>query len=244
MTTAYKPPITISSDTLTKFQQYHALAITWLPSLGFVSALIMASLMGIGTSEVMLFIVLSFLTTLGVEVGFHRYFSHTAFKAAPMIRIALAVWGTWSAQGPIIYWVANHRRHHQHSDQPDDLHSPHYQHQQFLNPLQGLWHAHIGWMFTHHITNTTVFAKDLLQDPIIAKINKFYFQILILGLILPAVINGLWTQSLYGMLSGFLWGGLARIFGYSNLRLPLTPFVISMGLVLLKRMIAVPTIFG
>jgi stearoyl-CoA desaturase (delta-9 desaturase) len=206
------PTITIKSDVLTRFQQHHALAITWLPIAGVVGTLIMAAIVGVSTSEIVIFAIFSLLTTLGVEVGLHRYFSHSSFKAHPIIRFTLAIWGTWSAQGPIIYWVANHRRHHQYSDRPEDVHSPYYQEQQSLSGFQGFWHAHLGWIFSHKMTNTTIFAKDLLQDNLISKINHFYLPILFLGLLLPGLINGLWTQSFLGFFTGFLWGGLVRTF--------------------------------
>jgi stearoyl-CoA desaturase (delta-9 desaturase) len=206
MTVTYKPSITINSNTLTDFQQKHALAITILPFAGVITALVMASVTGIKSSEMIILAVFFIFTTIGVEVGLHRYFSHHSFKAHPIIRYALAIGGTWSAQRPIIYWVANHRRHHQYSDQPEDVHSPYYQQHQSLSRWQGIWHAHLGWIFSHRITNTTVFAKDLLQDSLITKINNLYLPILLIGLLLPGIINGLWTQSFLGFFTGFLWG--------------------------------------
>jgi stearoyl-CoA desaturase (delta-9 desaturase) len=229
MNTLKSPSITIKSDVLTRFQQYHALTITWLPIAGVVGTLIMATIVGVRTSEIVIFAILSLLTTLGVEVGFHRYFSHSSFKAHPIVRYALAIMGTWSAQGPIIYWVANHRRHHQYSDRPEDVHSPYYQDQQSLSGFQGFWHAHLGWIFGHQITNTTVFAKDLIQDPMIAKINSLYLQILLLGLVIPALINGLWTQSIFGVLTGFLWGGLVRIFWVHQVTFAVNSFCHTYG---------------
>jgi stearoyl-CoA desaturase (delta-9 desaturase) len=212
MNVTHQPSITINSNTLSKFQRKHALAITIVPFAGVIAAVSIAITTGIRTSEMIILGVFFIFTTIGVEVGLHRYFSHHSFKAHPIIRYALAIGGTWSAQGPIIYWVANHRRHHQYSDRPEDVHSPYYQQQQSLSGWQGIWHAHLGWIFSHGITNTTAFAKDLLQDSLITKINNLYLPILLSGLILPGIINGLWTQSFLGILTGFLWGGLVRVF--------------------------------
>jgi stearoyl-CoA desaturase (Delta-9 desaturase) len=76
MTVAYKPSITIKSDALTQFQQKHALAITILPFAGVITALVIASVTGIKSSEMIILAVFFIFTTIGVEVGLHRYFSH------------------------------------------------------------------------------------------------------------------------------------------------------------------------
>src|SRR5437867_1018390 len=56
------------------------------------------------------------LSGLGVTVGFHRHFTHGAFKAQRALRIALAVAGSLALQGGVVNWVADHRRHHAFSD--------------------------------------------------------------------------------------------------------------------------------
>jgi fatty-acid desaturase len=76
MTVIYKPSITINSNTLTDFQQKHALAITVLPFAGVITALVMASVTAIKSSEMIILAVFFIFTTIGVEVGLDRYFSH------------------------------------------------------------------------------------------------------------------------------------------------------------------------
>jgi stearoyl-CoA desaturase (Delta-9 desaturase) len=68
------------------------------------------------------------LTGLGVTVGYHRLFTHRSFKTTRAVRALLAVLGSMAVEGPLIEWVATHRKHHRFSDRPGDPHSPHVDH--------------------------------------------------------------------------------------------------------------------
>ena len=103
-------------------------------------------------------------TCLGVTVGFHRYFTHGAFKANRGLRIALAVVGSMAMQGPVVGWVADHRRHHAYADREGDPHSPWRFGTTPAALVKGFWHAHMGWMFDRERTNAQRFAPDLLAD--------------------------------------------------------------------------------
>src|SRR5262249_15742085 len=81
-----------------------------------------------------------------------------------------------------------------------------------MSLVRGLWHAHIGWMRTDRVTNCTLFAHDLLRDPAIRRIHALYVPIVLLGLLLPAGIEGAATGTWYGALEGLLWGGLVGMF--------------------------------
>ena len=88
------------------------------------------------------------LTGLGVTVGYHRLFTHRSFKTGRCVRALLAVLGSMAVEGPVIDWVATHRKHHRYSDQPGDPHSPHVDRAPgWRGSLRGLTHAHIGWIF-------------------------------------------------------------------------------------------------
>ena len=204
--------ITIKSDRLRIIQQAHAWAIILIPLLGSIIALGWAFQLGIGFVEIGLLAILYALTIVGISVGFHRHFAHCTFQASPAVRAILAILGSMACQGPLVYWVANHRRHHQYSDLPGDPHSPYCNGEQNLAQFRGLWHAHLGWTFNHEVTNTVLFAKDLLQDPVIARINRLYYVWVLLSLILPAVLGGIITKTWTGFLSGFLWGSCIRLF--------------------------------
>jgi stearoyl-CoA desaturase (Delta-9 desaturase) len=97
--------------------------------------------------DLVVFAILYVLTGLGVTVGFHRLFTHRSFKARPAVRAILAVLGSAAIEGPVISWVADHRKHHAFSDRPGDPHSPHVDHGRgWLGALRGLLHAHVGWL--------------------------------------------------------------------------------------------------
>ncbi|NEO41304.1 MAG: acyl-CoA desaturase [Moorea sp. SIOASIH] len=204
--------IKIESEHLKTVGLLHAWAILLIPFLGLVVAIAQVSLSGIGAMEVGLLVGMYALTYAGITVGFHRQFAHCSFRTNTAVRVILAILGSMAAQGSVIYWVANHRRHHQYSDQSGDPHSPHLHGDALRGHLRGLWHAQIGWMFLHEFTNPLKFAKDLLRDPVISRVNRLYFWWIFLGLAVPAVLGGLLTWTWWGVFSGFLWGGLIRIF--------------------------------
>ncbi|MHC5821895.1 MAG: acyl-CoA desaturase [Nostoc sp.] len=205
--------IIIQNDYLQQVQRRFAIATIIIPLIGTLIALKFAWDFGISLVELELLLVFWFLTMVGgITVGFHRLLSHCTFKTHPSIRVALAILGSMSAQGPVINWVSNHRRHHQYSDQIGDTHSPNLHQGGFWGSLNGIWHSHIGWMLNCEITNSTVFAKDLLQDSLIKKVNQQYLTLVFLGLLIPAILGGILSGTWIGIWQGFLWGGLVRIF--------------------------------
>ena len=78
--------------------------------------------------DVVIFVVMYIPIALGVTIGFHRLLTHRAFKTSPWMRGLFAVLGTMSIEGPVISWVADHRKHHAYSDRLGDPHSPHVDH--------------------------------------------------------------------------------------------------------------------
>lgn len=208
---------TIASDFLKTSRLLHNLAITLLPLLGLVIALIVAIwTTPIGPIEMGLLVGMWILSGTAITVGFHRHFTHRTFKTTTPIRVILAILGSMALQGPLIYWVALHRRHHEYSDQPGDPHSPHLHTNASLEWLRGLWHAHIGWMFNHEIPNPIHYAPDLLRDEAISKVNRLYFLWVFLGLAIPATLGGVLSISWMGAFYGFLWGGPVRILVAEN----------------------------
>ncbi len=151
-------------------------------------------------------------TGLGITVGFHRLFTHRSFECVTPVRVALAVAGSMSAQGPILFWTACHRRHHQCSDDVGDPHSPHNHGPGIAGVLMGCWHSHVGWMFNHKPENYIRRVPDLIRDRRLMAINRWYPAIVIGGLLLPGVIalaiTGRWAA--FG--SAVLWAGFVRLF--------------------------------
>ncbi|MBW4684588.1 MAG: acyl-CoA desaturase [Komarekiella atlantica HA4396-MV6] len=204
--------IIIVSDYLQTIYRRLALATFLIPCLVTVVAIGLLWYLKIGWLEVCLMLSMLALTTLGIEVGFHRYFSHRAFQANTPVRVILAILGSMAAQGGVIYWVGHHRRHHQYTDQPGDPHSPNLHEKGIVGWLQGLWHSHIAWTFAGKVPNSVLFAKDILRDSVISKVNQLYLVWVFLGLAIPTVIGGVITETWIGALQGLMWGGFVRIF--------------------------------
>jgi stearoyl-CoA desaturase (delta-9 desaturase) len=152
-----------------------------------------------------------YLTLLGVTVGYHRHFTHGSFKAVRPLRLALAAAGSMAIQGPVIQWVADHRRHHAFSDRAGDPHSPWRYGTDLRSLLKGMWHAHLGWTFERRKTNQERYAPDLLKDGALRATSRLFVVWAALSLFLPGVIGGLVTGTWAGAWSAFFWAGLVRI---------------------------------
>jgi len=152
------------------------------------------------------------LTLHGVTVGFHRLFTHSSFKPNRAVKIALAILGSMAVQGPVITWVADHRRHHAFSDKEGDPHSPWLFGTSALALSKGFWHAHMGWMFqARNTTNEARFAPDLVKDKDLVKIDQLFWVWTVATFFLPAVLGGLITMSWQGALTAFFWASLVRV---------------------------------
>ncbi len=150
----------------------------------------------------------------GVTVGFHRLLTHRSFKTSRLLRGVFAALGSAAAEGPVIDWVATHRKHHQYSDLEGDPHSPHVGHGSgWRGALRGLAHAHIGWVFSDmEVADERRYAKDLLADPVIRFVDRTFVLWVIAGLAFPFGLGVALTGSVAGGLTALLWGGAARIF--------------------------------
>ncbi len=164
--------------------------------------------------DVVVFVVSYVLTGFGITVGFHRLFTHRSFKTSPAMRSLLAVLGSAAVEGPVIEWVANHRKHHRFSDMPGDPHSPHVDHGSgWRGALRGLYHAHVGWLFNDQpMADERRYAKDLLADPGVRFVDRTFVLWVLAGLLFPFAFGWLLTGTLAGALTGLLWGGAVRIF--------------------------------
>ena len=128
-------------------------------------------------SDLVVFAIMYLLTGLGVTVGFHRLFTHRSFKTSPALRGVFAVLGSAAIEGPVISWVADHRKHHAFSDQEGDPHSPHVDHGVgWRGALRGLAHAHVGWLFVHTERGSRErYAPDLIADPVVSFVDRTFF---------------------------------------------------------------------
>ena len=152
---------------------------------------------------------------LGITVGYHRFFTHKSFSTSRPVAFLLGVFGSMAMQGSIIEWAAVHRSHHQHSDDEGDPHSPHASRGTWagvLGVVRGFWHAHAGWLFKRKSAGMGRYVRDLDKDKMIKTVSVLFPLWVLIGLLLPAALGGLLTMTWSGVLLGFLWGGLVRIF--------------------------------
>lgn len=158
--------------------------------------------------------VMYLMTAVGITVGFHRLLTHRSFQTSKPIEYLFAVLGSMAVQGPVISWVADHRKHHAHTDEEGDPHSPHVGHEGGVREVMaGLWHAHTGWlMSTQGRADWKRYAPDLYEDRSMRTISRRFVPILLAGLLLPALAGYLASGNLVGAATGLLWGGLVRVF--------------------------------
>jgi stearoyl-CoA desaturase (delta-9 desaturase) len=154
------------------------------------------------------------ITAVGITVGFHRLLTHRSFQTAKPLEYTFAILGSMAVQGPVISWVADHRKHHAHTDEAGDPHSPHVGHDGGVRGvLGGLWHAHTGWlMSTQGRADWKRYAADLYEDDVMRKINRRFVLLVFVSLAIPALAGYLVSGTIVGALTGLLWGGLVRIF--------------------------------
>jgi stearoyl-CoA desaturase (Delta-9 desaturase) len=164
-------------------------------------------------SDLVVFAIMYVLTGLGITVGFHRLFTHRSFKTSPAMRGVLAAFGSAAIEGPVISWVADHRKHHAFSDRAGDPHSPHVDHGVgWRGALRGLAHAHVGWLFIHTQRGSRErYAPDLIADPVVSFVDRTFFVWTVLGLAGAFGLGYAIGGSLRAGLTGLLWGGAVRM---------------------------------
>jgi stearoyl-CoA desaturase (delta-9 desaturase) len=164
-------------------------------------------------SDLIVFGILYPATGLGITVGFHRYLTHRSFETSRPLRALLAALGSAAIEGPVISWVADHRRHHAYSDVEGDPHSPHVGHAGgWRGALAGLAHAHLGWLFVHtQRAAKRRYAPDLLADPLIRFIDRTFLVWALAGLGAAFGLGVAVGGSVGAGLTGLLWGGGVRM---------------------------------
>jgi stearoyl-CoA desaturase (Delta-9 desaturase) len=200
---------------MTRLERNVNIAAVVIPFIGVIVAAVLLWDRFLSASDLEIFAVMYMLSALGVTVGFHRLLTHRAFNTPPWLRYTLAVLGSLSLQGPVIDWVADHRKHHTFTDEEGDPHSPHTGRGAGMRGMvAGLWHAHTGWLFqTHGQASSKRFARDLVEDPTMRRINRAFPLIALASLLIPFLAGlALGGGVLSAGLSALLWAGLVRIF--------------------------------
>ena len=121
--------------------------------------------------------------------------THRAFATHRGTRYVFAILGSMAIQGPVIEWVADHRKHHAHTDKEGDPHSPHVGHGDgVMGALRGLWHAHVGWLWlTNGQARAYKYARELVEDPGMKRINKAFPWLVLASLAIPTALGFIFT---------------------------------------------------
>jgi stearoyl-CoA desaturase (Delta-9 desaturase) len=198
---------------LTGAERTYSFLVILIPLIVTLGSIFSGMLFNIGIATLILFICCYSATVIGVTVGFHRLLTHRSFKSNRLTKIILVWLGCMSYEGPPLFWVAAHRRHHKYTEQEHDPHSPL---KEGKFKWLGLLHAHIGWMLNHQVEDWNFYVKDLLEDKDIRLINRRYVAIAFAGLIIPGIINGLIYLSWYHFFEGIIICGFVRVFLQQN----------------------------
>jgi stearoyl-CoA desaturase (Delta-9 desaturase) len=199
---------------MSKIEKTVNLGAVVVPFLATVAAAVLLWDDLVGVRDLAIMGAMYLMTAIGITVGFHRLLTHRSFQTPKWLEYTFAVLGSMAVQGPVNSWVADHRKHHAFTDREGDPHSPHVGHEEgALGVLAGLWHAHTGWLLSEHgRADWARYAADLNDDPGMRFISRNFEWLVVLGLAVPALIGFALTGTALGAMTGFLWGGLVRIF--------------------------------
>lgn len=202
---------TRGGDEQSRLEQFALALFILVPFIALIAAVPIAWGGWLSWLDVAIAVTMYWIGLLGVTVGFHRYFTHKSFKPNRGVKIALALAGSMAVQGPLIRWVADHRKHHKFSDRDGDPHSPWKYGTSVRALAKGMFHAHIGWLFDEEQTPQRKYAPDLMKDKDLVRISKDFWFWTLLSLAIPPIIGGLVTMSWMGAFTAFFWGSLVRV---------------------------------
>src|SRR4051795_3011560 len=183
-----------------------------VPFAGFLLALALLWNTWVHWSSLALMAAMYVLTALGVTLGFHRLLTHRSFQTYKTVQYAVAAIGSMAVQGPVMNWVADHRKHHAHTDQEGDPHTPHGHGSGLKGAVTGLWYAHMGWLFERSGTSEHQrYCRDLYEDRGMRFIHRTFPLWVAIGILIPAAIGLAITGTWLGAFEAALWGGAVRV---------------------------------
>lgn len=134
---------------------------------------------------------------LSITAGYHRLFSHGAYRAMLPLRLFYLLFGAASVQNSALQWSRDHRAHHAKTDREGDPY----------DIRRGFWWAHILWVVHRRPAGaTTAPVTDLEGDPLIRWQHRWYVPLaIVFGGVLPLAIGSLWGDPIGAVLvAGFL----------------------------------------
>lgn len=195
---------------MSRFQRNSNIIAVVLPFLAVIAAIALLWNRAVGWTDLAILGGMYLVTAIGITVGYHRLLTHRAFQTYKPVQYVFAAAGSMAVQGPVIDWVADHRKHHAHTDEEGDPHSPHVGHG---SGLAGLWHAHVGWLFeTNGQSDRRKYAAELMEDPGMRRLNRNFPWLVLASLTIPFGLGLLIGGNIAAGLTALLWGGLVRIF--------------------------------
>jgi stearoyl-CoA desaturase (Delta-9 desaturase) len=195
---------------MTRLQRNANIGAVIVPFVAVLAAIPLLWNSYVGWADVGIMVGVYLATAFGITIGFHRLLTHRAFETYRPIKYLFAILGSMAVQGPVIGWVADHRKHHAHTDEEGDPHSPHVGEG---SGLRGLWHAHVGWLFEENgLADAKRYAPDMLEDRGMRFISRHFLWWVMLGLAVPFALGYAIGGTLEAALLALFWGGFVRIF--------------------------------
>ena len=152
--------------------------------------------------QLVLFVVLTAATGLSITLGYHRLFSHLAFRASWPVRLFVLIFGAAAFENSVLLWASEHRRHHKHVDHEEDPY----------DISKGFFHAHIGWLLFKLLPHRALDnVNDLRKDKLVMWQHRhIHLLAALVSFVLPAAAGAIW-DGWVGALGGFLIGGVAKV---------------------------------
>ena len=169
------------------------IAVVLIPLVATAYAIVQLWGWGVNATDLALLLGFYVLTQIGVTIGYHRFLTHRGFRAPAWLKATFLMLGSMALEGPAVTWASTHLEHHAHSDKEGDPHSP----------LDGIFHAHVGWLIDGFSHNVNKYGYWLLEDKMVVFFSRTFLFWTVMTFLIPFLIGG-W--------SGLLWGGLVRVF--------------------------------
>jgi len=157
---------------------------------------------GLDWFQAALFVAFVTLTGFSITLGYHRLFSHLAFKAKLPLKLFVLLFGSAAFENSVLMWASEHRRHHKHVDHDDDPY----------DISKGFFHAHIGWLlFKLQPPPPFDNVPDLKKDRFVMWQHRYVHLIAFsISFVLPSLLGAIWN-GWRGALGGFLIAGVAKV---------------------------------